>query len=432
MSYTDGVLEALTTLDAALARFGALVRTRPSTATVLRKDLDRLIAWANRGCAAASRLRFACNFVVGNAVDIVDFQVRLQGEAAALASALGGMAGVLDRQPAIRDAFEDAVVGIDEAAQGVAAALFPGAVDGLGEVNIALWDFDRVLWREYTARFRDAVRDGTLTYDQQTRIQAIANEVHEAFDDVNALLNALADNDIPDAAAIERALAAARTALLKSVERAAGKLSASFADFAPFIERARKIARTVDRRLNGLRIPVFPAHADLGELASCIAPALYRSLGGAQRFALLNIGARLRAITIDGRSLLDPVYDLKVTRVFPDRIHLDTAARFVEDIGSAERQFARTPAGLRRFRHGSFKGRHGAKGNLQVSFARQGEDGRVNVEADLDLYRDPYRKVFGNVLVNHLTGRVSDQFAVRTILASQDVAPIGGFTLLPA
>src|SRR5687767_14148141 len=190
-SYTDQVLHVLTTFDAAMAGFGALVRTRPSNATVLRKDLDRLIEWANRGSAAASRLRFSCNTIVDTAVDIVDFQVRLQGEAAALASALGGLAGILEKQPAIRDAFEDAVVALDEAAQGVAATLFPGAVEGLGDVNVALWDFDRVLWREYTTKFRDAVREGDLTFDQQSRIQAIANEVHQAFDDVNALLNAL-------------------------------------------------------------------------------------------------------------------------------------------------------------------------------------------------------------------------------------------------
>ena len=183
-SYTEQVLNALTAFDVTLAGFGALVRTRPSSATVLGKDLTRLTEWANRAGAAASRLRFSSSVAVDTAVDIVDFQVRLQGEAAALASALGGIASVLEKQPAIRDAFEDAVVSLDEAAQGVAAALFPGAVEGLGDVNVALWDFDRVLWREYTTRFRDAVRDGDLTFDQQSRIQAIANEVHQAFDDV--------------------------------------------------------------------------------------------------------------------------------------------------------------------------------------------------------------------------------------------------------
>jgi hypothetical protein len=106
-TYTDQVMSALTAFDATLATFGALVRTRPSSATVLRKDLDRLADWANRAGAASSRLRFSSNIIVDTAVDIVDFQVRLQGEAAALASALGGLAGVLEKQTAIRDAFDE-------------------------------------------------------------------------------------------------------------------------------------------------------------------------------------------------------------------------------------------------------------------------------------------------------------------------------------
>jgi len=431
-TYTDQVLGALTAFDTALAGFGALVRTRPSSATVLRKDLDRLTDWANRAGAAASQLRFSSNIIVDTAVDIVDFQVRLQGEAAALASALGGLAGVLEKQTAIRDAFEDAVVGLDEAAQNLAAALFPGAVEGLGDVNVALWDFDRVLWREYTTRFSDAVREGKLTFDQQSRIQAIANEVHQAFDDVNALLNALAENAIPDGPSIMRALTAARAALLKSVDTAAKKLTKPYADFAPFVERAGKIARRVDKLLDKLRIPVFPAHADLGDLRPCLTPALYASLGGAQRFALLNIAARLQAITVNGRSLLDPAYDIRIHRVFPDRIYLNADAALIADIGADAAQFGQAPAGLHRFRDGSFKGRHARSGNLQVSFARDISGTRVDVDVDIDLYRDPFRHLFGEVLVNHLTGHTTDQFEVQAILAEQRIAPIGGFTLLAA
>ena len=431
-SYTEQVLNALTAFDVTLAGFGALVRTRPTSATVLGKDLDKLTEWANRAGAAASQLRFSSNIIVDTAVDVVDFQVRLQGEAAALASALGGLASVLEKQPAIRDAFEDAVVALDEAAQGVASALFPGAVEGLGDVNVALWDFDRVVWREYTTRFRDAVRDGDLTFDQQSRIQAITNEVHQAFDDVNALLNALAENAIPDGPSISRALAAARAALLRSVDSASKKLTKPYAGFAPFIERAGRVARKVDKLLDKLRIPVFPAHADLGALGPCITPALYASLGGAQRFALLNIASRLQAITVNGRGLLDPAYDVKITRVFPDRVYLNAEAALIADIGGDAAQFAPAPAGLHRFRDGSFKGRHAREGNLQVSFATNAGGGRVDVDADIDLYRDPFRHLFGEVLVNHLTGSTTDQFKVREILDDQSIRSIGGFELLQA
>jgi hypothetical protein len=36
------------------------------------------------------------------------------------------------------------------------------------------------------------------------------------------------------------------------------------------------------------------------------------------------------------------------------------------------------------------------------------------------------------VLVNHLTGRTTDQFNVQQVLVAQQIAPIGGFTLLAA
>ena len=431
-TYMDHVLDALDAFDTTLAGFGALVRTQPSSDTVQGKDLDKLAQWANRAGAAASQIRFSCNIVVSTAVDIVDFQVRLQGEAAALASALGGLASVLEKQTDMRKVFEAAVVELDEAAQGVASALFPGAVEGLGDVNVALWDFDRVLWLEYTTRFRDAVRDGALTFDQQSRVQAIANEVHQAFDDVNALLNALAENAIPDGPSIGRALAAARAALLRSVDNAAKKLTKPYAAFAPFVERAGKIARKVDRLLDKLRIPVFPAHGDLAALHPCIEAEHYASLGGAQRFALLNIASRLHAITVNGRSLLHPDYDVKVTRVFGDRVYLNAKPKLIADIGSDKAQFSSAPAGLHRFREGSFKGRHASKGNLQVSFATNAGDGRVDVDADIDLYRDPFKHLFGEVLVNHLTGRITDQFNVREILAAQRIEPIGGFSLLTA
>jgi len=188
----------------------------------------------------------------------------------------------------------------------------------------------------------------------------------------------------------------------------------------------------VDKLLDKLRIPVFPAHADLASLAPCISPALYASLGGVQRFALLNIASRLQAITVKGRTLLDPVYDVKITRVFPDRIYLNAAPALIADIGGDTAHFSPAPAGLHRYRDGSFKGRHAREGNLQVSFATNAGGGRVDVDADIDLYRDPFKHLFGEVLVNHLTGRTTDQFNVQQVLAAQQIAPIGGFTLLAA
>ena len=68
-----------------------------------------------------------------------------------------------------------------------------------------------------------------------------------------------------------------------------------------------------------------------------------------------------------------------------------------------------------------------------MSFAAvSGEPGRVNVDADIDLYRSAVRHLFGEVLVNHLTGRTTDQFKVFDILASAAVPPIGAFGVVTA
>ena len=94
-------------------------------------------------------------------------------------------------------------------------------------------------------------------------------------------------------------------------------------------------------------------------------------------------------------------------------------------------QFKSAPASLHRFNEGSFKQRTFRKGNLQVSFASRPGD-RVVVDADIDLYRLAVPHLFGEVLVNHLTGKTTDQFSVRAVLDDQSVAPIGGFQLMTA
>ena len=57
-------------------------------------------------------------------------------------------------------------------------------------------------------------------------------------------------------------------------------------------------------------------------------------------------------------------------------------------------------------------------------------DNRVAVDADIDLYRLAIPHLFGEVLVNHLTGDSTDQFRVRSILDGRPVATIGKFELL--
>ncbi len=71
------------------------------------------------------------------------------------------------------------------------------------------------------------------------------------------------------------------------------------------------------------------------------------------------------------------------------------------------------------------------KGNLQFSYTRVIK-GQMKVDADIDLFRNPLAHLFGEVLVNHLTGGDTNQFQVRKILDEQKIAPIGGFSVLGA
>ena len=54
----------------------------------------------------------------------------------------------------------------------------------------------------------------------------------------------------------------------------------------------------------------------------------------------------------------------------------------------------------------------------------------MNVDVDIDLFRNPLLHLFGEVFVNHLTGGDTNQFKVLKILESQRVVPIGGFQVL--
>lgn len=120
-----------------------------------------------------------------------------------------------------------------------------------------------------------------------------------------------------------------------------------------------------------------------------------------------------------------------MTHVFPDRIYLEADRSLISDIEADTRAFTRAPATLHRFKEGSFKQTTFSKGNLQVCYATRAGH-RVAIDADIDLYRKAVPHLFGEVLINHLTGNTTDQFTVRRILDARTVAAIGTFELLQA
>jgi hypothetical protein len=431
-SFSDRVFKALAQFDAHLSVFAEAVKTTaPDPPRLPAKTLKELLDRAERARAAAEAIGRSVVLIDVTALDIVDMQVRLQGETARLATSLRDLGTIVSAQHFVRVTFERTLVPLDEAAQLLAAAVFPGAVEGLRQVNVKLWDFEKIEWKRYTDLLSDVVQRGRIPADQQLRIQAIADEVAKAFAEVNMLLNDLAETRAGDAASLRRRLKLAPERLRSALQTAGDRLANSHSDtlrvFGPVIKASGKIAEDVATRLQRLTIPIFPAHDGLGACSAVITPEMYDGLSGVQAFALLNILARLQTTEASGRSLLEG-RNMAVFQVYPDRIYFEADRSLIADI-DADSAFEKAPASLHRFKEGSFKQRAFRKGNLQVSFASR-PDNRVVVDADMDLYRGAVPHLFGEVLVNHLTGNTTDQFKVRSILDEQSVESIGGFHLL--
>ena len=63
------------------------------------------------------------------------------------------------------------------------------------------------------------------------------------------------------------------------------------------------------------------------------------------------------------------------------------------------------------------------KSRTQLSFASDDGGGEVRVDADIDIYTDVLRHVFGEVFVNHLTNTRTDPFRVYNILTDAGIQP---------
>jgi hypothetical protein len=430
--FADRAFAALSRFSGHLTRFIDQVgATPPAPPQLPREGLEKLLEIGTKARAAAAAIERSLVLIDRTGLDIVDMQVRLQGETATLALALRELGRAVEGQHFIRSQFDEPLIEVHEAAQTLAAAIFPGAVDGLRDVNTRLWDFEKIQWKRYTDILTSVVRQDRITPAQQAEIATIADGVAAAFAEVNALLNDLAEGRPADAEALRRRLDQAPVKLTTALTQATERLQhapKAVAGFAPVIKASKKIADDIARLLKKLSIPVFPAHAALAECRDYVPADLYEDLSGVQAFALLNILARLQETTACGRPLLAG-RRVRVFAVFADRVYLEADRSLIEDIGADAEVFEEAPASLHRFKQGSFKQKTKSKGNLQVSFAMR-PDNRVVVDADIDLYPTPVRHLFGEVLVNHLTGSTTDQYKVRRILDDQQVAAIGGFQLL--
>jgi hypothetical protein len=420
---------------AALASFAAAVaNTQAAPPNIPAKSLERLSADAVRLGRAMDALDNSFSTIERTGVDLSDLQSRISQESSALAMGLKSIAEVVNVQAFVRRAFAEPLYALEEAAERLAARVFPAAVEGLDDVNRTVLEllrgqvkatFDRIM--------ADQVRKGDLNAADLSRVQDNARAVWARVESVNSLLNQLVSDASFSEAEVEGAITAAKRDLSAAVQAAKKQAADKYKPFHGVLGQVEKAAAKISEQLSKLRVPVYPTFAALEELGPAIDQRLYDELSGTERFALLNIAARLRKVeTKAGEHLLSPVFDVRVFRVFPDRIYLTASEALIASLDTLvdAKKFDRAPASLHRFNEGSVKQRGGQKGNVQLSYAKvPGNATRYNVDADIDLYRSPIRHLFGEVLVNHLTGKKTDQFKVWETLVAANVEPIGTFDL---
>lgn len=445
-AYQDNVRQKLKEFDEAAGRLVTGTGSRQDPAARTCQAAGPTLA------AATAKLRASLDITERTAADVADMRVRLQREADELGKALKNIGKAFPKlddpaSAARRDPLLKHVYALEEQAQRVAAALFPSAIDGLREVNVALWQI-RPVHKDYLGVLDTVTRTppAGLSAALLETAKATAAAIMSRFDAVDDLLDRLATEplvgDSDDAATIIRN---AKAELKASIDGAKKASTNGFQPFRDVITRGDKVAKAVLEKFSKLRVPVFPRPEQLDAFAASVPAELYRNLAGVERFALMNIGARIRSISFGpgpNDHLASPRFAIQVFDVFPDRVYftasrdfLTTIETLAKDVPSRSRMFASAPAGLHKFNEGSFKQVRGDKGNLQVSYLSGTDDNptdrsRLRVDADIDLYRRTIAHLFGEVLVNHLKGSKTDQFKVFDILAENQVAPLGGFDVI--
>ena len=432
-SFIQNARSRLDEFDNRLGLFrGAVEKKRASSPRFPSSRRDKLLKHSKRAVEAVEKLRQSIFIVENTGVDIVDIQSRIGGEGASLGSALQALDDVIREQHFIHTEFQDELVELEEAAQDVAGAIFPSAVKGLGKANSKLWEFDRLEWFRYQAKLGEVVQKEKLTTAQQNRVEDTFARLRGRFGDANQFQNQLALDEILGAPDILSRLKEVKRAMVRADAQA--DKSRKLEEFKPFkgiLGRTRKTAEGVGKLLGKLRIPAFPPHAELEELSSAIVKEAYEGLPGLGAFAMLNIASQMRTIGLEGENLLAERFRIQIFRVFPDRFYFKADESFLEALEALKKlkKFEEASASLHRFKDGSVKQTTRRRGNLQFSYELP-SNGRMKVDVDIDLFRNPVVHLFGEVFVNHLTGGDTNQFTVREILERQGVRPIGGFKVL--
>ncbi|MEW6369261.1 MAG: hypothetical protein AB1714_31965 [Acidobacteriota bacterium] len=254
------------------------------------------------------------------ALDVSDMEYRLRGSARELAEPLAGIGALLEKSPTLLARVGECAGKVDEDAQVLAGTLFPSAVVGLGNVNQRLWDVRRKRLRDHRTAVRARFGEGSQAAELLRGLESRFEEVNRFLNDL-VLQNLAPDRVAADLKAMQISMASAGTSPTAVVLKPLKGILSAFG----------RTAKAVEKGLRSLRIPIFPSHSGLEELGPAINSGVYELLTGHQKFALLNISARMRHTKFSGeRNLLDPAFEIKVFRVFPDRIYLTAKTELVD------------------------------------------------------------------------------------------------------
>jgi len=438
-------------LESAAAAMLSTIDTDAAIRSVQAQKLKKVKELLQALPSRTAKLENSFLTVEKTAVDITDLQNRLDDEADGLASLLSKLGDTLEKDtnnpPSAGDMLlADQARMLEEQAKRVAMALFPNAIEGLADINRMLWNF-RIISADYDRAFKqeEARTKNRLSDTQLATVRSNAARLTACFDNINALMNQFTISRQGDAKEVQSLVDRTREELRKALKAARELDQDAFKPFRGVLEAAENLAKSINKKVDEVNVPVFPASDNvLAALNDIIAADFYDGLAGVQRMALLNISSRLNSIKFgpeDDDHLLSRRFKHKVFDVYPDRIYfevdktfIDTIDRMKDDKGKVRAIFEKAPASLHKFKDGSYKQKQSTKGNIQVSFQeiKTGgvSTGRYRVDADIDLYRSPLRHLFGEVLVNHLTGNTTDQFRVFKTLAESSLPAIAGFNVI--
>jgi|GEM_PF-6557024 len=138
--------------------------------------------------AAIEKIQQSLTIIEKTALDVVDMETRITEETDQLVSAAHKFEKAILSDVSLINELWTQVNEVEERLQDVACALFPSAVDGLGDVNRTLYAFTRRGWSQY----KRLMKKTDAGEEDRRAVEQTFQELAAAFESTNEFLNDLA------------------------------------------------------------------------------------------------------------------------------------------------------------------------------------------------------------------------------------------------